>query len=104
MVSLDLARKKRARKKGVPPEISAYFAELGRRSSSGAGGKATAANRTPEERSAAARKAVQARWAKAKAKADTTARRPPEEPPETTVVYNHHRGLVRDAPASEPLD
>jgi general stress protein YciG len=35
--------------------------ELGR-----AGGKATAANRTPEERSEAARKAVQARWAKTK--------------------------------------
>jgi hypothetical protein len=32
------------------------------------GGKATAARRTPEERSEAARKAVQARWAKAKKK------------------------------------
>ena len=29
------------------------------------GGKATAENRTPEQRSAAARKAVQARWEKA---------------------------------------
>jgi hypothetical protein len=36
--------------------------ELGR-----LGGTATAANRTPEERSEAARKAVTARWAKKKA-------------------------------------
>jgi hypothetical protein len=32
------------------------------------GGKATAQNRTPEERAKAARKAVQARWAKKKPK------------------------------------
>jgi hypothetical protein len=38
--------------------------ELGR-----LGGTATAANRTPEERSEAARKAVTARWAKKKAEA-----------------------------------
>ena len=35
------------------------------------GGIATAAARTPEERSEAARKAVQARWKKAKAKKAT---------------------------------
>ena len=37
-----------------------FAAKMGR-----AGGQATAANRTPEERSEAARKAVQARWRKA---------------------------------------
>jgi general stress protein YciG len=42
-------------------EIREYFAKFGRK-----GGKATAKNRTPEERKAAARKAVKARWAKAK--------------------------------------
>jgi hypothetical protein len=40
-------------------EIRDYFAKFGKE-----GGKATARNRTAEERSAAARKAVQARWAK----------------------------------------
>jgi hypothetical protein len=40
-------------------EIRDYFARFGKE-----GGKATARNRTPEERSDAARKAVQARWAK----------------------------------------
>ena len=40
-------------------EIRDYFAKFGKE-----GGKATARNRTPEERSDAARKAVQARWAK----------------------------------------
>jgi len=43
--------------------VREYFAKEGRK-----GGKATAKNRTAEERSAAARKAVQARWAKAKNK------------------------------------
>ena len=44
--------------------------ELGRRGglkAAGKGGKATAAARTPEERSEAARKAVNARWAKFRA-------------------------------------
>lgn len=41
-------------------EIRDYFAKFGKQ-----GGKATAKNRTAEERSEAARKAVQARWAKA---------------------------------------
>jgi general stress protein YciG len=44
-------------------EISEYFAKFGRK-----GGKATAKNRTPEQRQAAARKAVKARWAKEKKK------------------------------------
>jgi hypothetical protein len=40
-------------------EIRDYFAKFGKQ-----GGKATARNRTAEQRSEAARKAVQARWAK----------------------------------------
>jgi hypothetical protein len=40
-------------------EIRDYFAKFDKE-----GGKATARNRTPEERSDAARKAVEARWAK----------------------------------------
>jgi hypothetical protein len=40
-------------------EIRDYFAKFGRK-----GGLATANNRTPKERKAAARKAVKARWAK----------------------------------------
>ena len=102
MILLGLGRKKKA---GVPPEISAYFAKLGKEHGA-AGGKATAAKRTAAERSESARKAVQARWARAKAKQDTEGRlteEPPEELPEpesvtTTTTYNHHRGLVRDAP------
>jgi hypothetical protein len=46
---------------------NAAAVELGRRGglkAAGKGGKAIAARRTPEERSAAARKAVTARWAK----------------------------------------
>jgi len=39
-------------------EIRDYFAKFGKE-----GGKATARNRTPEQRSEAARKAVEARWA-----------------------------------------
>ena len=41
--------------------FSKYLAELGRK-----GGQATAKKRTPEQRKEAARKAVQARWAKEK--------------------------------------
>ncbi len=40
-------------------EIREYFAKFGKQ-----GGNATARNRTAEQRSDAARKAVQARWAK----------------------------------------
>lgn len=42
-------------------EIRDYFAKFGKQ-----GGRATARNRTPEQRSEAARKAVLARWAKDK--------------------------------------
>ncbi|HEY1659312.1 MAG TPA: hypothetical protein VGG14_13250 [Candidatus Sulfotelmatobacter sp.] len=40
-------------------DIRAYFAKFGKK-----GGEARARNLTPEQRSEAARKAVQARWAK----------------------------------------
>ena len=50
---------KEQRAKGVA-DLGNIAAKMGR-----AGGQATAANRTPEERSEAARKAVQARWRKA---------------------------------------
>jgi hypothetical protein len=43
-------------------EIRDYFAKFGKQ-----GGKKRAQNMTPEERKAAARKAVEARWAKQKA-------------------------------------
>jgi hypothetical protein len=43
-------------------EIRDYFAKFGKE-----GGKTRAKNMTPEERSAAARKAVEARWAKERA-------------------------------------
>ena len=48
--------------------------ELGR-----AGGKATAANRTPQERSEAARNAVNARWAGHVAKRPASSRKPAAE-------------------------
>ena len=44
-------------------EMMEFFKKTGR-----AGGKARAANMTPEQRSESARKAVAARWAKAKAR------------------------------------
>jgi hypothetical protein len=47
----------------LSPELRAYFAKLGKKGG-GKGGTARAANMTPEQRSEAARKAVQARWAK----------------------------------------
>ncbi len=50
---------KQKRAKGLA-DLGNIAAKMGR-----AGGQATAANRTPEERSEAARKAVQARWRKA---------------------------------------
>lgn len=49
----------------------AYLAAIGAKGgkrAAGKGGKVTAANRTQAERSAAARKAVQARWARFKKK------------------------------------
>jgi len=53
-------------KQKLAPEFRAYFAKLGRKGGK-LGGTARAANMTPEQRSEAARKAVQARWAKKKA-------------------------------------
>jgi len=52
-------------KQRLSPELRAYFAKLGKKGG-GKGGTARAAHMTPEQRSEAARKAVQARWAKKK--------------------------------------
>jgi hypothetical protein len=49
----------------MPPELTAYFAKIGKKGGK-KGGPARAAEMTPEERSESARKAVTARWAKAK--------------------------------------
>jgi hypothetical protein len=46
----------------VSAELREYLAKLGRKGGL-KGGKARAANLTPEERSESARRAVQARWA-----------------------------------------
>jgi hypothetical protein len=51
----------------MPPEIREFFVKMGRKGGK-LGGSVRAANLTPEERSESARKAVQARWAKAKKK------------------------------------
>ena len=49
----------------MPDTVKEYFVRMGRKGGK-LGGKARAANLTDEERSEAARRAVQARWAKAK--------------------------------------
>jgi len=49
----------------IPPEALAFFVKAGRKGGK-IGGKKRVANMTPEQLSAANRKAVQARWAKAK--------------------------------------
>jgi hypothetical protein len=54
-------------KKSIPPELREYFARIGRKGGK-QGGRATAANRTQEQRSESARNAVTARWKKAKEK------------------------------------
>jgi hypothetical protein len=54
-------------KQRLPREVRAYFSKLGMKGGK-KGGTARAAKMTPEERSESARKAVQARWEKAKAK------------------------------------
>jgi hypothetical protein len=54
-----------ARKK-LPPDVLEFFRKQGAKGGK-KGGTARAANMTPEQRSEASRKAVQARWAKAKA-------------------------------------
>ena len=51
----------------LPPELREYFAKLGRKGGL-KGGNARAKKLTPEQRSESARRAVQARWAKKKAK------------------------------------
>jgi hypothetical protein len=51
--------------KRLPPDVREYFVKMGRKGGK-LGGSARAANLTPEQRSESARKAVQARWAKAK--------------------------------------
>jgi hypothetical protein len=55
------------RRKKLPPEIRSFFVAMGQQGGK-LGGPARAASMTAEERSENARKAVQARWAKAKAK------------------------------------
>ena len=58
-----------ARRK-LPPEIRSFFVTMGKQGGK-LGGVARAASLTPVERSESARKAVQARWSKARrAKAD----------------------------------
>jgi hypothetical protein len=54
--------------KKLPPEIREYFVRKGRQGGK-LGGPARAAAMTPEQRSESARKAVAARWEKAKRKA-----------------------------------
>jgi hypothetical protein len=53
--------------KKLPPDIREYFVKKGRQGGK-LGGPARAAAMTPEQRSESARKAVLARWAKAKIK------------------------------------
>jgi hypothetical protein len=52
-------------KNSMPPELREYLAKLGKKGGK-KGGPARAAAMTPEQRSESARKAVQARWAKAR--------------------------------------
>jgi hypothetical protein len=52
-------------KTAMPPEMREYLAKIGKKGGK-VGGTARAANMTPEQRSEASRKAVQARWAKTK--------------------------------------
>jgi hypothetical protein len=58
-----------ARKK-LPPAVLDFFRKQGARGGA-IGGTKRAANMTEEQRSEAARKAVQARWAKKKSKASS---------------------------------
>jgi hypothetical protein len=55
--------------KKLPPEIREFFVKMGKKGGA-SGGHARAANMTKDERSEAARKAVQTRWAKKKKTAD----------------------------------
>lgn len=56
-------------KSGMPRELREYLAKLGRKGGR-KGGPARAAAMTPEQRSESAKKAVTARWAKAKKKSE----------------------------------
>jgi len=58
-----------------PEAVRAYFVKMGRKGGK-IGGKKRVANQTAEERSESARKAVQARWAKARAKKGTAPPKP----------------------------
>jgi hypothetical protein len=53
--------------KRIPKELSQYFSKIGRKGGQ-KGGAVRASRMTEEERSESARKAVQARWAKARTK------------------------------------
>lgn len=55
------------RKQKLPPEVLEYFVRMGHKGGA-LGGQTRAANMTAEQRSEGARKASQARWARAKAK------------------------------------
>jgi hypothetical protein len=50
-------------RKRLPPEMREYLAKIGRKGGL-KGGRARMNTMTPEQRSASARRAVQARWAK----------------------------------------
>ena len=52
-------------RKKLPPDVREFFVRMGKRGGA-KGGHARAERMTPEERSEAARRAVSARWAKAK--------------------------------------
>jgi hypothetical protein len=56
-------------KKKMPPGLREYFSKLGKKGGK-LGGPARAAKMTPEERSASAKKAIEARWAKVRAEKD----------------------------------
>ena len=60
-----MGRRKKKVTQTVPQEAKQYFSEIGRRGGL-KGGPARAKKMTAEERSESARKASQARWAKAK--------------------------------------
>ena len=51
--------------KKLPPDIREFFVRMGKRGGA-KGGHARAENMSPEQRSEAARKAVQARWKRVK--------------------------------------
>jgi hypothetical protein len=54
-------------KKTLPPDVREFFVKMGRKGGK-IGGAARAENMTAKERSESARRAVEARWAKARAK------------------------------------